>query len=375
MFHHIKTFISRNRLNLSGWKTSRKIVVIESDDWGSVRMPSTEAYKRLLSAGIRVDKCSYNRFDSLASEEDLTELFSVLSKFHDHKGNPPIITANAVVANPDFNQIKRKNFQKYYYEPFTETLKKYPNHHKSFDLWQQGIRAGVFKPQFHGREHLNVNRWLRALQSGAKETLLAFENNLFGISTTITGEKRKSYLAALDFDSPEEISNHEKILEDGITLFERIFGYKPATFIATNYIWHPTIEHKLQQLGIKAIQGGNFHNIPGNKNHTVVRHTLGEKNRYNQIYLIRNAFFEPSENPYKDWVTSCLKDISTAFFWHNPAIICSHRLNYMGYLVKTNRDKNLPLLESLISQILFKWPDVEFMSSDQLANLILEDDK
>ena len=29
------------------WKTRRRIVVIESDDWGSLRMPSMNAFKKL----------------------------------------------------------------------------------------------------------------------------------------------------------------------------------------------------------------------------------------------------------------------------------------------------------------------------------------
>ena len=33
----------RNLSNLPGWRTSRKIVVIESDDWGTIRMPSNKA--------------------------------------------------------------------------------------------------------------------------------------------------------------------------------------------------------------------------------------------------------------------------------------------------------------------------------------------
>ena len=29
-------------INIPGWRTNRHIVVIESDDWGSIRMPSCE---------------------------------------------------------------------------------------------------------------------------------------------------------------------------------------------------------------------------------------------------------------------------------------------------------------------------------------------
>src|SRR5690554_2833250 len=85
-----------------GWTTDRKIIVIESDDWGSIRMPSREAYEKLLSYGIRVDKCGFCKNDSLATEEDLNLLFNLLLSHKDSNNNPLVITANTLVANPDF---------------------------------------------------------------------------------------------------------------------------------------------------------------------------------------------------------------------------------------------------------------------------------
>ena len=58
--------IVRNLANLPGWRTNRKIVVIESDDWGSIQMPSKLAYSNLLKKGIGVDKSYlYDTLDSL----------------------------------------------------------------------------------------------------------------------------------------------------------------------------------------------------------------------------------------------------------------------------------------------------------------------
>lgn len=366
-----KQTISNYLTNIPGWRTNRKIVVIESDDWGSIRMPSKDVYEKLIKAGIRVDKCHYNKYDSLASESDLTHLFETLNKFKDKNDNHPVITANTIVANPDFEKIKASGFKGYYYEPFTDTFKRYPNHTGSFNLWKQGIVEGMFSPQFHGREHLNVSRWLRVLQNGSKETLLAFENQLFGLSTTITSEKRKSYLAALDFDDQSELIWQKTMLKDGLKLFEKTFGYPSKTYIATNYVWHPEIEEKLYQTGVVALQGGNLHIIPGGKvKNRVIRHKLGEKNAHGQTYLIRNASFEPSENPNKDWVRSCLEEIEIAFMWHKPAIISSHRVNFIGYIDESNRINNLYALKKLLSTILAKWPDVEFLNSLQLYDSI-----
>ena len=85
---------------------------------------------------------------------------------------------------------------------------------------------------------------------------------------------------------------------------------------------------------------------------------------------MRNCAFEPSENPTKDWINSCLKEIEISFKWKKPAIISTHRVNYIGFINQKNRDTNVPLLKGLISQILKKWPTVEFMTSDELGKLI-----
>jgi len=100
-----------------------------------------------------------------------------------------------------------------------------------------------------------------------------------------------------------------------------------------------------------------------------VFHWLGQKNKYSQRFITRNCFFEPSEKS-KDWVDSCLKDIEIAFRWYKPAVISSHRVNYIGALNKSNRDNGLTQLKQLLRSMLKKWPEVEFMTSDQLGDLI-----
>ena len=86
---------------------------------------------------------------------------------------------------------------------------------------------------------------------------------------------------------------------------------------------------------------------------------------------MRNAFFEPSSDLNKDWIRSCLKDIDMAFKWKKPAIISSHRVNYIGGINQSNRTRGLRLLNELLKIIIVKYPDVEFMSSDHLGKLII----
>jgi len=372
MLHNFKKSIYNNLRNISGWRTKRKIVVIESDDWGSIRMPSKEVFNKLLKAGIRVDQCPYNSYDSLASEDDLSALFETLLTFKDKNGNCPVITANTIVANPDFDKIRDSGFKEYHYELFTETLQKYPNHSNSFQLWQDGIKEGVFYPQFHGREHVNINRWMKGLQDNLAETHFAFNCGLFGISTNITSEKRKSYMATFDFDIKTELDYQRKIISEGLDHFDKIFGYRSKSFIATNYVWNSNLEPELAKGKIKYLQGAFYQFQPegNNKPYKKIRHRTGEKNNLGLIYLTRNCSFEPSLFGNTGIINNCLEDMATAFRWGKPAVINSHRVNYVGTIVPENRVNNLKLLSELIKSALLKWPQIEFVSSDHLGDII-----
>ncbi|MDK9708681.1 MAG: hypothetical protein OEL83_16685 [Desulforhopalus sp.] len=334
-------------------------------------MSSPEAYRALLQAGQKVDVDPYNRYDALASEDDLSLLFEVLTSFYDKRGNSPVITANTVVANPDFERIRESDFKVYYYERFTETLQRYPCHRRSFSLWREGMANRIFYPQFHGREHVNVGQWMEALSTQRKEFLQAFNHHLFGVSMGNPISKRKNLMASLDYKTNEQKEKLREMLEDGTRIFEEIFGYRSRSFIAPCYLWDTDIEPLLNTLGVSFLQGIPFQYQPSlERQFRKKYHFTGQQNRDGQIFLVRNCFFEPSLMEGIDWVDECLKRIQTAFRWSKPAIIGSHRLNYIGFIDVRNRDKNLKLLRELLRRIIHNWPDVEFMHTEQLGRLI-----
>jgi len=90
-------------------------------------------------------------------------------------------------------------------------------------------------------------------------------------------------------------------------------------------------------------------------------------NANDSLYLSRNGLFEPSLIAKTDWVAKCLESIKIAFKWNKPAVIGTHRINFIGSLVEENRTENLKKLEVLLTEILQRWPNVEFISSEELA--------
>lgn len=373
MLRSLKRSLARHANNYRGWRTSRKIVVIESDDWGSTCMPSAGVREKLVRNNIRVDQCPYTTFDALASETDLEDLFSVLTEFRDKNNNYPVITVNAVMGNPDFEKIRESGFREYYGEPFTETLKKYPEHQNSFTLWKQGITEGLFFPQFHGREHLNVNAWMKALQDPESVVRSVFNEEMFWPGSAEDDEQRVNLRASFDAEVYEEIGDHRKIIEEGLLAFEKLFGYRSESFIAPNFVCHPDLNKKLSDKGVSYIQGMKYQKMPliDAEEKKMLRRVQGKKNDEGQYTLVRNCVFEPSQYPAEhDNTGTCLKAVENAFFWHKPAIITAHRLNFIGFIDPQNRERNLKQLRSFLQKLLQKWPDVEFMTSVELGELI-----
>lgn len=369
--------LKANLRNIPGWRTKKRIIVFESDDWGSIRMHSAEDKRELEKLGFDFTNQEFNTYDALESNDDLSQLFEVLSLYKDEYGNHPVITAASIVGNPDFKRIKESGFQKYYWESMSETCKRYPNHDKVCDLYKYGIEKHLFYPIFHGREHLNVQRWLRLLREGNKSILYAFEHEVTGISKDVNGKSLLSMQAAFDLDNIEDIQFMREVIKEGTVEFERLWGYRARYFVPTNGPFNNALEFDLKHSGIDYILGERVQKEPqGYGKYKKHYHWIGKKNNLNQIYLTRNGFFEPSVISLGfdyEPIERCLKNIEDAFYWHKPAIISSHRLNYIGSIEKKNQEKNIELFDKLLKKILQKWPDVMFVNSVQLGDLINND--
>lgn len=333
-------------------------------------MPSRDAFKYLTQYGIKPSSADGERYllnDGLASEDDLTGLFEVLSSVKDINSAPAVFTAISLVANPMFDKIKENGYLEYFYEPFTETLKSYPSHSKSFELWKEGFKKQIFVPQFHGREHLNVANWLKALKIGEPDTLFAFQNRTFGI-TPRNPINHVSYQAAFDFVDIDELKYQRIAIEDGLNLFHQIHGFKASYFMPTNGPFNNSLEGTAARSGIRFMGTAKKQDEPIGKGKSRYHfHYLGQRNSYDQRYITRNCFFEPSSRLKQDWVDACMSEIEIAFRWHKPAVVSSHRVNYIGWINPTNRDKGLRDLEVLLKSIITQWPDVEFLTSNKLG--------
>jgi hypothetical protein len=364
MLQAVKQNLISNIKNFPGWRTNRKIVLIECDDWGGIRMPSKNVYDNLSRRGLKVSSGWFNMYDTLETEKDLEQLFDVLNSVKDKDNKSAVMTAVTNVANPDFDKIRSCGFTEYHYEPFTETLKRYYPGAGVFNLWREGMTAGIFVPELHGREHIPAQVWMEKLREGDKDLLVAFDYGFASLDIPgIALPAKKEFMAEFYFTSEDQKPFLVNSIKEGVSLFREIFGYLPRIFVPGNGIFHPDFEKVVIESGIKFLNVNFSMPYPVNGGKLRYRHFItGQEGSGGITYYTRNCAFEPANPGYKG-IDPTLKQIAASFRWGKPADISTHRVNFVGGIEQSNRENGIAELKELLKAIVQKWPDVEFMNS------------
>lgn len=368
----MKNKLKYNLQNLIGRRVNKRILIIESDDWGCIRMPSKQVFDTLLNQGIPVDKCPYNSNDMLESADDINGVIQCFQSLKDSKGNSLKLTANFIVANPDFEKIRKSDFNEYHFQDFVETYSREQGNLSTFDAIKNAIELGVLQPQLHGREHLQPFEWLSALKSGDSETLFAFGLGVWGHPSKYSLNTGINFSSAFHAAEKSQIDFFKVSITEAQRIFKSHFGFYSKSFIPPRYIWMNELNETLKENNIELLQGKIVQLQPEfseNNSLKAVRVWQGKKLNHGVRCVTRNVFFEPAEKPKFNWESDAFSRIQAAFNWGKPAVISMHRLNFMGGLNPENRENNLERLRKLIVQVLKTYPDVEFQTTDQLAEL------
>jgi hypothetical protein len=79
--------------------------------------------------------------------------------------------------------------------------------------------------------------------------------------------------------------------------------------------------------------------------------------------------FEPAYGGVH-WVQNAISKIELAFRFKNPVIISTHRINFVGGLDVEARNNHLKQFKDLLEKLIKNNPDVEFLSSEELATIV-----
>ncbi len=368
---NIKTTVSLNIKNVIGWKTRRKIVVFSVDDYGNVRLHSKAARDKMFAAGLK-PIVRYDVYDALETADDLTALYDTLSAVKDKNGQHAVFTAFTICANIDFEKMMDTGYSNYYYEELPVTFSKLQGYGNVWPLWKEGIQKRLLLPQFHGREHLNIKILMDNLHKKNNDFFISLSNRSYAaIGNLLPAEM--DYTAAFDFQDAAENSNLKTVAAEGLDIFKKLFGYTATHFNPCgSFGYSHVLEPVLKNGGIKFIDTARFkkEHLGGDAYGPRVFNYTGKKNECGQTLLVRNCVFEPTEDRGIDWVSFCMKQIDAAFRWNQPAVISSHRVNFCGAIEPSNRQQGISSLKELLGKITRQWPDVEFMSANELGELI-----
>ena len=344
-----------------GFHTSRKLLIIEVDDFGTSQYTDVDALESIKNSRNKLPY--FYQHDRLESYSDLSKLFEVLTSVKDKNGNHAVFTPLTVMSNPNKDKILESGI--YQYEVFSDTIKRIHGL-ETWNLWLQGVNMGIFVPEFHGREHLNTDLWMKKIFVDNHLMSDLFQKGIFVYQI----EDGSSVPPYTFFDENERL-NKVNAIESGLKIFKDTFGREAVSYTPPAGGYAYSQELTLSKNGVKAVQLSYQQKIINDDNFKVESkmHYYGERSRYSSIiYTPRNAVFEPHSDMWKDCVSHCLAKIDLAFKLRKPAIVSSHRVNFIENEL-SNKINGLEKLATLLKQIVKRWPDVEFLSS---ADLITE---
>lgn len=363
-----------NFKNIPGWSTSRKILVIEADDYGSIYMPSKTVFNKLSKVDSSILQSKYCKYDNLESSSDLESLLEALSVFKDINGQSAKLTPFFNPANPDIASIKKTGLASYKYFNYTKSQEFIYGNTDVDALWRNALQSNLLQPQYHGREHVNVPLLMQLLKNNP-EFDKYFDENFYHPKVKLY-PLFKSLRAAFFFREESEKMYLKKSLKEGITLFKDYFNYSPKVFCPSNGVFHDDFKSTLSSEGIKAVVESGVRKIPDGRGgqKTKRKFVFGKyEKQYNTLRYSRNVVFEPNQTGIDKAVSKALNTMEQVYRWNKPAVIATHRVNFSGEFDEKNRSNGLKALKQLIMKAQAKWPEIEFMHSAELTNLILED--
>lgn len=366
----MKQLLANHLKNIQGKKLNKKLLAFAVDDYGNVRLHSRDAREKLESAGVNLMN-RFDQFDALDTTDDYHALYETLANVKDLYGRHPIFTTYAMSCNIDFRQtlIENRYVSQTLQDTYSELALTDEAFKGAYELLLEGIDQKFLKPQFHGREHLNIKLLNELLQQ--KDIFLIKNLELKSLAGIQPIDKWPTiqFNEAFSFWDEADIEHHKEILRDGLKVFKQQYGYASTTFTPPALQLHPSLITYVSTLGINGVdknRKGNVHT--GFGKYITERNQLADQEVDGTIKVVRNCVFEPNDRDLS-WADYTFKQIEAAFFWGKPAIVSSHRVNFCGHIDESNRKKGLEELQKLLSKVVKRWPEIEFVSVDEIVNM------
>jgi len=314
------------------------VLIIESDDWGAG--PLTQA-------------------------DTLVRLSVLLQRVRDRSGQPAKMTLGVVLEVPDGARIATSGCTEYHALAFTDV-----RFERVRTALRDGIQAGVFAPQLHGQCHYwppavlavaqdnpNVRDWLTATQPAATEDLPSPLQSRWVDASSLPSR-------------PLTAEAIQQAIAAEAVAYQTVLGEAPQVAVATTFVWNDAVEVAWKQAGIEIIitpgRRATCRNAAGEPACVDATMLTGEHSLSEQIYLLRDVYFEPALGHVPQRLVEGLQARTRQ---GRACLVETHRFNFLKA-----RDASLATLESGLNAALTACPGVRFVTSLELARAIQSGD-
>lgn len=317
------------------------VLIIESDDWG----PGPDIHA-----------------------ERLNRLVQILSAHQDSRGRHPMMTLGVVLAVPDTHRIRQDNLRHYYRLYLAN-----PSFDSIRETMQAGVASGVFAIQLHGMEHF----WPPSVLAAART-----DSNLRGWlagNELPDTEDLPSHLQSRWIDcyslpsSPIPEDEIETAAKEEAEAFRAVFGYNPRVTVPPTFVWNDAVERAWYSAGIRVVvtPGQRFEGRGQDGILQAISSPLrnGQMSPAGVMYIVRNGYFEPAMGHTAQRVLETLdRNRKTA----RPTLLETHRFNFTGEPDAAKAAYRE--LEKLLAEAPALYPDIAFMSTEELAKQLSKSD-
>ena len=273
-------------------------VVIESDDWGGGPKSHAERLDRILRH---------------------------LAGHRDRFGRVSTLTANMVLAVPDFAAMKRNGFREY--------VRTYLDEDYGYILkaLRAGMKKGSVVPQLHGLEHLN-GAALTSLAAAGDPRIEPLRSGPEWGWESLPSPLQGHYVDGSTLPTKElPRQTQERLAATAANEFARLFGFRSASTVAPCYLWDGATERAWGAEDIGYIQTAGYRCTGRDGNGAYIQAPqvirAGDRGGDGQTYLVRTIMYEPRDGRDS---TKAKKEAEQAARQALPLSICTHRYNYTG---------------------------------------------
>jgi hypothetical protein len=348
----------RGKTVSAGFRFSRPLVLLQSDDWGRVGVRDEEGREELRAAGLNLGERPYDSY-SLETAEDIGALAETLGALKDSAGRPACLGMNFLTANVDFAASAASVFREIPLKPLAEGLPGRWSRPGLFEAYRRGWESGVFFPALHGLTHFCQPAVRQALSHKERGEFL----RTLWRSETPYIHWRMPWVG-YEFWDPEKAAperfiseeEQERLIGAATQLFRRFFGHSAISACAPGYRADSATFRCWKTQGIRIAQNG-----PG-----TMRAPSFDENGI--LHTYRSLDFEPALDSALRW-EDCFKRAESWLIRGLPLIISVHSINFHSTLTPF-RQRTLPLLEGLLTALKKRFPDLLYINDGQLLEIV-----